>query len=529
MRDFHHAGRSTVHGANGAIATSHPQASLAGLEVLKAGGNAIDAAIAASAVLCVVEPMMTGIGGDCFALIAKQGRLPVLGLNASGRSPASLTAEKVRAKGHDTMPTHTVDAVTIPGALAGWDALLTEHGTMTLGDLLQPAIRLACDGYVVSPRVGMDWMFLAPLLQKNAAAANHFTIDGQAPAVGSLFKTPALGRTLETIAADGISAFYDGALTDEMVATLQALGGSHVRADFAAAQADWVTPLASDYRGYTLYEIPPNGQGIAAQLILNILEGYDFADLDPEDPLRYHRAIEAQRFAMQARDCYVADQDQAAVPVAGLLDKDYAAGLRAQISDAQAMKDVALTAPVSKSDTICLSVIDKDRTSVSFINSVYMGFGSGICTPDSGIMFQNRGAGFTLEQGHPNELAGSKRPKHTIIPAMLAKDGRPLVAFGVMGGDYQAMGHAHFAQNLIDFNLDLQEAADCPRVFWNQGVIEVENAVSAEARAGLEARGHTLGPALIPHGGAQAVQIDWDQGTLSAASDPRKDGLALAY
>lgn len=529
MRDFHHAGRSTVHGANGAIATSQPLATMAGLDILKAGGNAIDAAIAASAVLCVVEPMMTGIGGDCFALIAKHGKLPVLGLNASGRSPAALTADKVRAQGHDIMPTHSVDAVTIPGALAGWDAMLAAHGTMSLGDVLQPAIQLAHDGYVVSPRVGMDWLFLAPLLQKNEAATKHFTCDGQAPAIGSIFKTPALGKTLEVIAAQGITAFYDGALTDEMVATLQGLGGSHTRDDFAVACADWVTPLASDYRGYTLYEIPPNGQGIAAQLILNILEGYKFDGIGAEDALRYHRAVEAQRFAMQARDTYVADQDYADVPVAGLLDKAYAARLRDQINDDTAMADIALTAPVSRSDTICLSVIDKDRTAVSFINSVYMGFGSGICTPDSGIMFQNRGAGFSLEPGHLNVLAGNKRPKHTIIPAMLTRDGRPLAAYGVMGGDYQAMGHAHFAQNLIDFDLDLQEAVDCPRVFWNQGVIETENSVADAARQGLESRGHKLGPAMLPHGGAQAVQIDWDHGTLCAASDPRKDGLALAY
>ncbi len=373
MRDFHHAGRSTVHGANGAIATSHPLASIAGLEVLKTGGNAIDAAIAANAVLCVVEPMMTGIGGDCFALIAKGGQLPVLGLNASGRSPATLTADKMRAAGHEAMPTHTVDAVTIPGALAGWDKLLTDHGTMSLGDVLQPAIRLAHEGYVVSPRVGMDWLFLAPLLQQNEAAARHFTCNGEAPPVGSLFITSALGKTLEVIAADGIGAFYDGALTDEMVTTLQGLGGSHTRDDFAAAQADWVTPIASTYRGHTLYEIPPNGQGIAAQLILNILEGYEFGGVGAEDPLRYHRAVEAQRFAMQARDKFVADQDHAAVPVAELLDKDYAAGLRVQISDDKAMDDVALTSPVSKSDAICLTVIDQARDAVSFIHSVYRG------------------------------------------------------------------------------------------------------------------------------------------------------------
>lgn len=529
MRDFHHAGRSTVHGAEGAIATSHPQASLAGIEVLKAGGNAVDAAVAASAVLCVVEPMMTGIGGDCFALIAKDGKGPVQGLNASGRSPKALTADKLRAAGHDTMPTHTADAVTIPGALAGWDTLLETHGTMSLGDVLQTAIRAAFDGYVVSPRIGMDWLFLAPLLKKNEGAVKHFTSGGTAPAVGSLFKTPALGKTLEIIAADGVAAFYDGDLTDEMVTTLRSLGGEHTREDFAAAQADWVTPITSTYRGHTLYEIPPNGQGIAAQLILNILEGFDYDGVGAEDALRYHRAIEAQRFAMQARDTYVADQDYADVPVDELLDKAYAARLRASIRDDQAMADVALASPINKSDTICLSVIDKDRTAVSFINSVYMGFGSGICTPESAIMFQNRGAGFSLQKDHLNEVAGGKRPKHTIIPAMLMKDDRPLVAFGVMGGDYQAMGHAHFVQNLIDFGLDLQEAADCPRVSWNQGTVEVENGLSAVTRDGLEGRGHALGPALIPHGGAQAVQIDWDQGTLCAASDPRKDGLALAY
>jgi len=526
MRDFHHPGRSTVHGTKGAGATSHPLATLTAIEMLRIGGNAMDAALAANAVLCVVEPMMTGIGGDCFALVSQAGDLPVHGLNGSGRAPQALSAAQLREQGLSEVPPHSVHAVTVPGAVAAWEALNTRFGTIPLGDLLQPAIRTAREGFVVSPRVGMDWLFLAPLLK--GAAAEHFTVGGEAPKVGSLFKTQALGDTLSHIAKHGVRSFYDGPIADEMVETLQGLGGVHTREDFAACAPEWVTPLVSAYRGHDLYEIPPNGQGVTAQILLNILEGFEYAGIGADSAERYHRAIEAQRLAMDVRDSFVADPAHTPVPSKKLLSKDFAARLRHRIDPAKRTDELG-AAWLDLSDTVYLTVVDHNRMAVSLINSVYQGFGSTLCTPNSAIMFQNRGAGFSLEEGHPNELEGGKRPKHTIIPAMLAKDGKPVLSFGVMGGEYQAMGHAHVVQNLVDFGMDLQEALDSPRVLDQMGQVQVENHLPAQTRAGLEAMGHTLTPALIPHGGAQAIAIDHDQGILTAASDPRKDGCALAY
>lgn len=529
MRDFHHPGRSTVHGQKGAAATSHPLATLTAIEILRIGGNAMDAALAANAVLCVVEPMMTGLGGDCFALVCDAGSLPVHGLNGSGCAPAALSAQMLREQGLTEVPPHSPHSVTVPGAVAAWDALNQKFGTIPLGDLLQPAIRSAREGYVVSPRIGMDWLFLAPLLEKNnEAAARHFTRNGAAPKVGSLFTTPALVNTLATIAKQGARSFYEGALAEEMVATLRDLGGVHTLDDFAACQPEWVTPIKSAYRGHDLYEIPPNGQGITAQIILNILEGFDYSGIGAQSAERYHRAIEAQRLAMDVRDSFVADPHKAAIPVDTLLSKEFAARLRSHIDPARRAQELE-PAWLDLSDTVYLTVVDHNRMAVSLINSVYMGFGSTLCTPDSAIMFQNRGAGFSLEEGHPNELEGGKRPKHTIIPAMLVRDGKPVLSFGVMGGEYQAMGHAQMVQNLVDFGMDLQEAIDAPRLLDQMGQVQVENHLPQETRAGLEAMGHTLTPALIPHGGAQAIMIDHDEGVLCAASDPRKDGCALAY
>lgn len=529
MRDFHHPGRSTLHGVHGAAATSHPLASMAAIDTLKSGGNAMDAALAANAVLCVVEPMMTGIGGDCFALVSEAGGLPIHGVNGSGRAPRALDAAQLRTEGLDVIPPHSAHAVTVPGAVAAWDHLARRFGTRPLGDLLADAIRMAHDGYVISPRVGMDWLFLAPLLARHMGAARHFTVNGKAPEIGTLFQTPALGRTLEAIAARGPQGFYEGPIAEEMVATLAALGGRHTLQDFAAASAEDVDPIKTGYRGYELYEIPPNGQGITAQIMLNILEGFDWDGVAPDSATRFHRAIEAQRLAMELRDTHVADPAGADVPVEALLSKALGQQLRARIDPERRRDDLLTSGKLDLSDTVYLTVVDKNRMAVSLINSVYMGFGSTICTPQSAVMFQNRGAGFTLEEGHPNELQGGKRPKHTIIPAMLTRNGKAVLSFGVMGGEYQAMGHAHVVQNLIDFGMDLQEALDAPRLLDQMGRVEAENHVPESTKAALEAMGHTVTPALIPHGGGQAIWIDHDRGTLTAASDPRKDGCALAY
>ena len=533
MRDFHHPGRSTVHAQNGMAACSHPLASLTAIDILRDGGNAIDAAVAASAVLCVVEPMMTGIGGDCFALIAKDGKGPVIGLNGSGHAPAASDAATLRDQGLDRIPRHSPHAVTIPGAIAAWAKLIKDHGRKSLGEVLQPAIRFAEEGFVVSPRIGTDWMFLAKALAGNEGAARNFLVDGKAPAIGSVFRAPRLGATLKAIAAGGPDAFYKGVIAEEMVTTLQDLGGCHQLEDFAAIKPNYVEPVSTNYRGYDVYEIPPNGQGITALTILNIFEGWDYQSMDPMGADRFHRTIETGRIGLHLRDRHVADMDMADVPVDQLLSKDFAQDLRDRVDLSRRNPGLVDGVSANPSDTIYLTVVDQDRTAVSFINSVYFGFGSGICTSESAVMFQNRGQGFTLEEGHPNELAGGKRPKHTIIPAMMTKDDKAVLSFGVMGGDYQAVGHAQIVQNLIDFGMDLQEAIDCPRVFDmgpdHGGVVHVEKHLSQAVRESLAATGHDIGDALIPHGGAQAIWIDPETGTLTGGSDPRKDGCALGY
>lgn len=538
MRDIHTPGRSTVHGAHGAIATSQPLATVAGLEILKKGGNAIDAAVAASAVLCVVEPMSTGIGGDCFVLYApgsmKKGAGEVVGLNGSGRAPKALTAESLLGDGIHSIGRNDVHAVTIPGAIDAWARLVEDHGTMSLADILGPAIRYAEEGFVVSPVVGLMWNALASHIGRRPEGVRHLLNEGKAPRVGEIFKSPALGHTLRQVALKGRAGFYEGAVAQDMVSFLSSLGGKHTMEDFAATEASYVTPIRTSYGPWDVLEIPPNGQGITALIMLNILKSFDLEGLDPAGPQRIHLEMEAQRLAFEMRDAYVADPDFADVPIEALLSEATAARLAARISRDVAMKDVAGAAGDLEKDTVYLSVVDQDRNAVSFINSLYTGFGSGLVSPETAVTFQNRGAGFVVEPGHPNCIEGGKRPKHTIIPGMLVhRDGphagKAVGPFGVMGGDYQAIGHTHAITNLVDFGMDAQEALDCSRTFYQDGKLQVENTISPETRMALIAMGHTVDDTLMPFGGGQIILIDWEKGTLSAASEPRKDGLALAY
>ncbi len=534
MRDIHTPGRSTVHGAHGAIATSQPLATVAGLEILKKGGNAIDAAVAASAVLCVVEPMSTGIGGDCFVLYAPGGSGEVVGLNGSGRAPKALSAESLLGDGIHSIGRNDVHAVTIPGAIDAWARLVEDHGTMSFADILAPAIRYAEEGFVVSPVVGLMWNALASHVGRRPEGVRHLLNEGKAPRVGEIFKSPALGHTLRQVALKGRAGFYEGAVAQDMVSFLASLGGKHTMDDFAATEASYVTPVRTSYGPWDVLEIPPNGQGITALIMLNILKSFDLEGLDPAGPQRIHLEMEAQRLAFEMRDAYVADPDFSDVPVESLLSEATAARLAARISRDVAMSDVAGAAGDLEKDTVYLSVVDQDRNAVSFINSLYTGFGSGLVSPETAVTFQNRGAGFVVEPGHPNCVEGGKRPKHTIIPGMLVhRDGphagRAAGPFGVMGGDYQAIGHTHVVTNLVHFGMDAQQALDCPRTFYQDSKLLVENTISPETRTALMAMGHTVDDTLMPFGGGQMILIDWENGTLSAASEPRKDGLALAF
>lgn len=526
-RDFHLPGRSPVYAREGMAATSHPLASLAAIETLRAGGTAADAAVAAVAVLCVVEPAMTGIGGDCFCLVAKPDQ-PVWGYNGSGRAAAAVTSEKLLALGMPRkIPATSPHAVTVPGAIEAWEAILKAHGRFGLDRVLVPAIAHAENGFAVAPRVGSDWAVFADKLKPHAGSAKHYLVDGAAPAIGSVLRLPALAATLKAIAAGGAKAFYEGAIAADIAATVQQKGGFLAAEDLARHKGDVVTPISTSYRGLDVVELPPNGQGLTALVLLNILEQFDLARLDPLGPERLHLALEAARLAFGVRDTHIADPAYMRQSVPSLLDKSFAKKLSRSIDPT---KRVAMPkAPTPTSDTIYLTVVDRDRTAVSLINSLYGGFGTGICTEKTGVMLHNRGTGFVTEPGHPNEIAPSKRPMHTIIPALAMRNGRCEMPFGVMGADYQPMGHAHFITNMVDYCMDVQAAIDHPRMFYEGECTEVERAVPAATIDGLKSRGHDVAFRPLPLGGGQAIVIDWDQGVLIGGSDPRKDGCALGY
>jgi gamma-glutamyltranspeptidase / glutathione hydrolase len=525
MRDFHSPGRSAVYACEGMAATSHPLASQAAIDMLKAGGTAADAAVTAAAVLAVVEPHMTGIGGDCFCLVAKPDT-PVWGYNGSGRAAAAADASALWSQGVRAIDLRSPHSVTVPGAIDAWQAVLASHGRFGLDRALAPAICYAEGGFPVAPRIACDWTFGEEKLRDDPGASRHFLPGGKAPAAGNIIRFPALAATLKAIAAHGPRAFYEDTAAD-IVATLAPRGSWLTRDDFASHRGDVVKAIASAYRGLDVVELPPNGQGLVALVMLNILENFDLAALAPDGAERLHIALEAARLAYAVRDTHVADRAWMRVAAPSLLDKGFAKELAGKIDPG---KRVPLPpAPTPGSDTVYLTVVDRDRTAVSFINSLYSEFGSGIATENTGVMLHNRGACFVVDPEHPNAIGPSKRPMHTIIPALGMRNGRCELTFGVMGGSYQPMGHAHVVTNLTDYGMDLQAAIDSPRAFYEGEATIVERGVSAAAIDGLTARGHQVTVRERPWGGGQAIAIDWRRGVLIGASDGRKDGCALGY
>ena len=524
MRDFHFPGRSPVLAQNGLCATSHPLAAATAIEVLKSGGNAMDAAIAGAVLLGICEPQMTGIGGDCFVLWSRPG-LPVKSLNGSGRAPAKASAADLRAKGHTTVALRNPEAVTIPGAIDAFCALSEAEGKLGLDRLLAPAIHYAEEGVPVAPRVAFDWANDAGTLQGNARDA--FLIDGKAPTAGQIFRAPGQAEVLRRIAKNGRDAFYQGEIAEDMCAALKAAGGVHTVEDFAATAATHTDPIKGDYKGTDLWEHPPNGHGATAILMLNILKNYDIASMDPMGTLRAHIEAEAAKLAYDTRNRLLADADHT-TRLDHMLSQDTADKLAALIDPKSAMQNATSVSEAVHKDTIYITVVDRDRMAVSLIYSIFHGFGSGIASEKFGILLQNRGAGFSLEEGHPNVMAPGKRPMHTIIPAMLAEGDRVTTPFGVMGGAYQPNGHARFMSNIKDFGMDLQTALDAPRSFSDTGVMKVERGYSDQVRAELAEMGHDVQIPDTPIGGAQAIHIQ-DTGVLEGASDPRKDGCALGY
>ncbi len=528
MRNFHHPGRSTAYAMTAMAATSSSLATLAALDVLRSGGNAVDAAVTASGVLCVSEPHMTGIGGDCFVLIGHpDGR--VEGLNGSGRSARAADAEWLAQSGLTEITHDTIHAVTVPGAIDAWAKLLARHGTIDIAQALEPAIRLAEGGCPVGQRVAWDWGRQTERLARDEGARQHYLTGGRAPEAGGIMRYPALARTLRIIAREGRDGFYSGEVAGDIVSHLKSRGSLLSREDFAATDATWVDPISTAYAGYELLEIPPNGSGITALLALNALKHFDMASHAPDSVERRHLEIEAVKLAWVLRNRYVADFDQAPAPVAELLSDRTGEQLAGLIRPDKAFDGPEAAVPMPRSDTIYLTVVDKDRLAVSFINSIYEEFGSGVVTPTTGIALHSRGAGFVTEPGHPNCIGPSKRPLHTIIPAMVRAEGRIAMSFGVMGGDYQPMGHTAMMLNRYVYGMDPQEAIDFPRELCKAGVVGIEEGIGDAVAEGLRQRGHRIERVKRPWGGGQAIAIDHEAGLLIGGSDPRKDGLALGY
>ncbi|MBL1421094.1 MAG: gamma-glutamyltransferase [Alphaproteobacteria bacterium] len=527
LRDFQAGGRSLAYGGKAMVATSHPLASLAARDCLAAGGNAVDAAIVASAILCVVEPQSTGIAGDCFALL-KVGDKPIVGFNGSGYAGSKANVDDLLAEGLREIDYTTGKAVTVPGAIDAWDRLLEDYGTMSLAEALKPAQKIAAEGFIVLPRVAFDWQRNEARLVKRAGSQKHLLVDGKAPQQGTLFKSAGLAAALQMIIEHGRDGFYKGAVAQEIIDTLDAEGGLLTLEDLADYKGEYVTPIKGTYKGHDVYEIPPNGHGVTALILLNILAKFDMAKYAAGSAERHHIHMEATRFAYALRDKYVADPKFADVPVDGLLSDEVATMIAAQINIDKKV-DEHILPELPKSDTITLSVVDGNGNAISFINSVFMPFGTGIVTDKYGVSLQCRGAGFTLERGHPNQIEPRKRPMHTIIPAMLEKDGELKMAFGVMGGSYQPCGHAYFLSNVLDYGMDIQAAIDFPRMFMEGERLAVENTISEKLRADLQNKGHEVFEVDTPWGGAQVVEIckNADQTLFKGASDPRKDGIAL--
>ncbi|MEM1364139.1 MAG: gamma-glutamyltransferase [Pseudomonadota bacterium] len=525
MRDFAAGGRSAVYADNAMVATSHPLASAAALNVLRKGGNAVDAAIAAVALQGVVEPQMTGIGGDCFAIIAEaDGSIHCI--DGAGRSPADTDLGRLLDQGHSRVAPHSADAVTVPGAVHAWEAMHTKFGRSDWAELLSPSVDSARHGWIVAPRVAADWADAETDLIANGASA--LLKDGRAYRTGERFASEALAKTYEAIARNGSKAFYEGEIAADIVATLQARGGVMTEADLAADEASWVTPIRTTYGGHELLELPPSGQGMIALTLVNLFEALGNRNFAPGTVDRWHLDLEAARLAYSMRDAYLADPAHMTEPVEHLISKAYASELAESFNPDHRNPDIVL--PQAKgSDTVYLTVVDRDRRCVSLINSIFGDFGSQIVTEKTGIVLQNRGAGFNLREGHANAMGPNKKPLHTIIPAMVLKDGKPAISFGVMGGQYQCMGHAHVLSLMLDHGLDPQQAIDHPRAFWDDaGNITLETSIDQKIFDGLAAKGHK--PIWRPQamGGSQIIRMS-DEGHLVGGSDSRKDGLAIGY
>ncbi|MFQ5854349.1 MAG: gamma-glutamyltransferase [Anaerolineae bacterium] len=534
LKDLYPSRRSTVMARNGMVATSQPLAAQAGLQVLIDGGNAFDAAVTTAAVLNVVEPMSTGIGGDCFALLYLADTGEVKALNGSGRAPTALTLAVFQDQGLDRVPLIGMLPVTVPGTVDGWATLLNRYGTLSLADALAPAIRYAEEGFPVTELIARAWDHLTPKMRATPEAAAHYLVDGErAPRPGEIFRLPALAQTFRRISISGLDAFYCGDIAQAIVDFSERSGGFLTVEDFQGHTSTWVEPISVDYRGYRVYECPPNGQGLAALLALNIAKGFDLSGMAPDSTEYLHIVIEAMRLGFADAFTYVADPEHADIPLDSLLSEAYAAERRGMIESNQARAEVQAGQPAGE-DTVYLTVVDGDGNACSFINSLYYGFGSGMVAGDTGICLQNRGACFVLDPEHRNCWTPGKRPYHTIIPSIITRDGALFASYGVMGGFMQPQGHLQVVSHLLDHGMSPQHALDAPRfrVLEDLQRVLLERGVPLRALSDLARMGHRVVPPAesdAGFGGGQIIMIDQANGAMFGGSDPRKDGCAVGF
>ena len=530
-----HGSRSEVIAPHGMVAASHPLAAQVGLDILKAGGNAVDAAVAVNAVLGLMEPHMNGVGGDLFAIGWDAESEQLYGLNATGRAPYEISRETLVRQGIERMPGTGPLTWTVPGAVDGWDELLNRFGTMTFADVLAPSIAYARNGFPVSEIIQGQWASSQRTLAEWPDSAKTYLPNGQPPSVGDVFTNIGLARTYEAIAQGGRDAFYRGDIARKIVAFSESNGGYFTMRDFEDHDSVWVDPVSTTYRGYEIWEIPPNSSGILALMILNLLEDYDVASLGHNSAEAIHLFAEAKKLVWADRNTYVADADANVLPTPSLISKSYASSRRELIDPARAATRVTPGKPFEHSETVYLTVVDKDRNAISLIESIFGGFGSKVVPGDLGFALQNRGSGFSLEQGHLNTLEPHKRSLHTNMPGFVTKDAKPFMPFGVMGGPMQPQGHWQVLSNIIDFGMNLQEAGDAARVRHSPsrypgGTLAVEPGVSDDVVEELRRLGHHVerqgGGGM---GGYQAIMINPETGMLHGGTDPRKDGQVAGY
>lgn len=528
--------RSNIIGRNGMVATSQPLAAQAGIDILRAGGNAIDAAIATVSTLCVTEPCSTGIGGDAFALIWSAADQRLFGLNASGPAPAALTANHVRNLGHTEFPAMGGLAVTVPGALRGWEMALNKFGSLPLSRILQSAIGYARDGYPVSELIASQWSHSQEKMSRHADSKRVWLPfpGGRGPFAGEMFSNPEIAATLQKIVDNGYDAFYKGDVAQQIADCVQADGGFLTTEDLSNYKAEWVEPISVEYRpGYRFFEIPPNGQGLTALLALNIMKGFDVQAMGHGTYEYTHTMMEAIKLAFADAHAYIADPKHATIPLAGLLSDSYTETRRSMIDSKSALTPTP-GQPQQHGDTVYLTVADEAGNMVSWIQSLYMGFGSGLTAGTTGVQLQNRGANFSLEEGHPNEAAGGKRPFHTIIPGFITKQDQPWASFGVMGGFMQPQGHLQVGSSLVDFDMSPQAALDAPRFYWQkEKLFALEPSFGERMYSEMRLRGHQLmrvsQAETLHYGGGQAIIRDPESGVYIGGAEHRNDGTAAGY